>query len=78
MDAYFPLSILLSDDASTEDIQNHLRQQQAIADLIEQSIDADEFLQIFESTGIDIDEYAAEVLPIIDTGTRRDLIWIPE
>ncbi len=80
MDAFFPLSIPLGieDEGHSEAIANHVIRQRAISDLIALELSAADFLNVIELSGVDVDIYMGEVIPIISRGISSDLIWLPE
>ena len=80
MDAFRPLSIPLGieDEDQQTAIANHMMRQRAISDLLAGDMSALDYLNIVEVSGVDVDAYMSEVIPVIRQGMQSDLIWLPE
>jgi hypothetical protein len=79
LDSFMPISIPLDmNKATPEDIHRHYIQQQAVSDFLDGSLSPMDYLNALELLNVDIDEYMAEVIPLIDEGVTKELygnIW---
>lgn len=77
IDAFMPLSVLLDcSKSSNTDIEQHILRQKALSDFFDGKISALDYLNILETTGVDIDQFMNDAIPVLEYGIRHDLFTL--